>query len=768
MTRRRLLDGALIVLLAGSFGVFFVRGIADGLRTHRGQLSIGVSSAPTSDTYPVVIWRDRLTNVFEPGEQLEAVDGEDLRGSSALRFYDRAIRAARERGFVNIRVNRAGTSFETRLELIPTKWWWVPFPSSAISLGVAVLVLLRAPGWHLARRNLVALWCLSASPMLHYNFDGPASTAFEAILSQMLLSFGAGLLVWNVQEFTLAARPVPRLHRAFAVVAGFLVAAVIVLHFFLPHTAALARRLALAAVAFTVGAMLAGLARAYLRSDSLERRQVRWVSLGLSVWGMGALLAWFALLSAERLLRPILHLDGAGSEIGGVVRALTGLAVPIGILVSVIGYRWLDVDRLISAATSYSIVGLAVLGGAAAVIPRLAQATAPIVGVEAEIAQWLLTIALVGAAIPAHRFLRPRIDRRMFAERHQRTLGFELLLDEIGGYASVEDLVRLAAERVDALLEPESIALYARDGARFSPLFVRGRALPPTVEIDSPLVSALAQRGRPLSVDAPGLDAFERAALETLGVALVVPTRGREGVVAFTCLGPKRSGDIYTPEEIAQLGAVSNRCSEVLLRLADSRDAVAGEPSRQVFRRDGESWTIASAGKEIRLRDMRGLHYLATLLREPGREFHASDLVRIGSPGLSPAHADGDPSLTVVTGLGDGGAPIDARALAAYRERLRALDAEQAEAERNSDLGRLGLLSAERESLLSELEGAAHGDASSHSERARIAVTKAIKAALAKIAERHPELGAHLSATIRRGYSCSYVPDPRVPVEWET
>ena len=46
------------------------------------------------------------------------------------------------------------------------------------------------------------------------------------------------------------------------------------------------------------------------------------------------------------------------------------------------------------------------------------------------------TIALVAAAIPVHRVLRPRIDRRIFAERHQRMSGFELLLDEIGGYAS--------------------------------------------------------------------------------------------------------------------------------------------------------------------------------------------------------------------------------------------------------------------------------------------------------------------------------------------
>jgi hypothetical protein len=55
-----------------------------------------------------------------------------------------------------------------------------------------------------------------------------------------------------------------------------------------------------------------------------------------------------------------------------------------------------------------------------------------------------------------------------------------------------------------------------------------------------------------------------------------------------------------------RLGAVANRCSEVLLRITEPPQAPPGEPAAQVFRRDGEFWT----GKEIRLRDMRGLHYL--------------------------------------------------------------------------------------------------------------------------------------------------------------
>jgi hypothetical protein len=46
-------------------------------------------------------------------------------------------------------------------------------------------------------------------------------------------------------------------------------------------------------------------------------------------------------------------------------------------------------------------------------------------------------------------------------------------------------------------------------------------------------------------------------------------------------------------------------------------------------------------------------------------------------------------------------------------------------------------------------------------------VTKSIKAALARIAEAHPALGEHFAATVRRGYFCAYVPDPRHPMAWE-
>jgi hypothetical protein len=38
---------------------------------------------------------------------------------------------------------------------------------------------------------------------------------------------------------------------------------------------------------------------------------------------------------------------------------------------------------------------------------------------------------------------------------------------------------------------------------------------------------------------------------------------------------------------------------------------------------------------------------------------------------------------------------------------------------------------------------------------------------MANLARANPALGAHLTATIRTGRYCSYIPDPHAPITWE-
>jgi tetratricopeptide (TPR) repeat protein len=188
-----------------------------------------------------------------------------------------------------------------------------------------------------------------------------------------------------------------------------------------------------------------------------------------------------------------------------------------------------------------------------------------------------------------------------------------------------------------------------------------------------------------------------------------------------------------------------------------------------VFRREGEYWTIAFEGALLRLKDSKGLRYIAHLLRSPGEELHSVELVTAvaGPPGAS--YAGAEPGLRPASG--DGGEVLDQQAKAAYRARLTALEEELEEARSWGDAERGAKAQAEIEAVSRELAralGLAGRDrrVSSDAERARINVTRAIKAALDRIAEACPALGRHLALTLKTGAFCRYAPDPRAEIPW--
>ena len=202
--------------------------------------------------------------------------------------------------------------------------------------------------------------------------------------------------------------------------------------------------------------------------------------------------------------------------------------------------------------------------------------------------------------------------------------------------------------------------------------------------------------------------------------------------------------------------------------VANGRSAETGEG---VFRRDGEYWTVEFGGKTVQIRDSKGMRHLARLLAEPGRELHALDLAR--QDAASPASPSGGGAELSADPLAGAGPPLDAEAKAAYRRRLEDLQAEVDEADAFNDPERGARARQEIEFLTDELAGAVglrgrDRDAASSAERARISVTRAIRSSLARIAEQSPDLGRHFEATIRTGTFCSYNPDPRVPMSWET
>jgi hypothetical protein len=196
------------------------------------------------------------------------------------------------------------------------------------------------------------------------------------------------------------------------------------------------------------------------------------------------------------------------------------------------------------------------------------------------------------------------------------------------------------------------------------------------------------------------------------------------------------------------------------------RDA-AGTSARLV--QEGEYWAFHYAGETARLRDSKGLRYLARLLRNPGQELHALDLV-VGDGGAAVGRRP-EPELNRI-GAGDAGAMLDPQAKAAYRRRLEDLREEIDEATVFNDLVRAERAQQEMDFLLAELSaavglGGRDRKAASDAERARQSVTRAIKSAVERLGEVHVPLGDHLRTTVRTGIFSSYMPDPRAPITWE-
>jgi tetratricopeptide (TPR) repeat protein len=201
--------------------------------------------------------------------------------------------------------------------------------------------------------------------------------------------------------------------------------------------------------------------------------------------------------------------------------------------------------------------------------------------------------------------------------------------------------------------------------------------------------------------------------------------------------------------------------------------AVVVGPS--VFRREGEFWTVVFATDAFRLKDAKGLRYLRYLLQRPGGEVHVLDLAAVEA-GAATDRSNRPPTRNDELHAGrlsDAGPVLDDRAKASYRARLLELEDDLNEATAWSDSVRATRIRAEMDFLADELAaavglGGRDRNAGSPAERARVNITRAIKAAQVRIRDHSTTLADHLDVTIHTGTFCSYSPDPRAPITWHT
>jgi hypothetical protein len=200
-----------------------------------------------------------------------------------------------------------------------------------------------------------------------------------------------------------------------------------------------------------------------------------------------------------------------------------------------------------------------------------------------------------------------------------------------------------------------------------------------------------------------------------------------------------------------ELDAAAAEAASAGLAVPDHPVPGPSPAERAQCQRVGRKWRLTLGNRGVLVEDSIGLVHLAVLIANPRQEIQAADLVA-GLAGLQGADA------------GTAQRVLDPEAIAEYRNRLKRLDTElSATGAGEPESGRASQARAERDWLVAQLSSAAGFGGRTRAfpdqpERARVAVGKAIRRALARIAEADAVIGEHLRQTVHTGVRCSYWP----------
>jgi class 3 adenylate cyclase len=490
------------------------------------------------------------------GDRLVRIGEHDLVGLGFVGINERVMAEAGQRSSVSVEFERDGVRGEASIPLAPYSQVRSNLFNAATGVLAALFLLLRARSTPMVRAYF---YSTMATAFFQTQFPAPGLQAY----AWMAVSLTAAALIMPLGIFFVLHFPDDRLppgrwHRfwpwLFTAMAGFM---------FLQLTGrvGIGARGFLAMVLLSLVTRLGVVTWKYTRADPVGRRRMKWVLLGI----YGATLPFVVstgLTMLDARLSPLWWASYFAAPL-----------LPLSIIISVVRFNLFDIDRILSATASYNLLAVALGAGVLIAVPRIADAASPLLGLDPGAGQVVLSLALAALVIPLHRRLRPQIDRVFFRERFALDRGIAELLPTLSGCRDTRELTERVGEGLTDVLHPEACVVYAASEDAFVPVFVRGRAVPPAFEANGPLVGTLRTQQSPLALsdagrrpDEAALGPFDRAALETLEAEVVVPVRQGDALAAFVCLGPKRSGDVYTSLDVSLLTAVSETASRELHR----------------------------------------------------------------------------------------------------------------------------------------------------------------------------------------------------------
>ena len=555
------------------------------------------------------------------GAQISMVDGESLHSAAQLEDALRHFQPG-ERVEVTFRLPEGDTTTqEIRLQRLPlldlAGYFAIPYLAGLISLvtGLYVFGLRRREPAGRAFALFTAAVALSAGGL----FD-LYSTHHLTYLWTFSLALAGGALFNFAMLFP---EEIPWVRRfpflrwlGYIPVAGLALAAYPTLYrLSQPMAYLVVWRLEMIFSGLVFGIFLGlSLYRRFHSSSPVRREQSRLILLG-SLLSFGPLALYFFLAGFLPSVRfsPFLLLS-----LG---------AFPVMVAYAILRYRSLNTDALISQGILYTTLSILVAAGYGFLASGLSlvfgESIRPTNPYLIGLVVFLLVVLLKPLRLRMQNVVDQAFARGQAATREQlQSFGHELT--EVMELPAILRLLRKYAQEG---LDPTQLHIFIHDPLSNQYASAADENGQTTSDLRFPagsaLVQELARRGDSLFLEdvraLPATIAGERARLALLGSQLYVPLPGRQALIGWLALGPRRSGEPYSTGALDFLESLSDQSA-----LAIERAQVVTDLERRVREMNVLTRVAQGVNFTVAFDDILELIYAQTNLVIPTRDFRVT------------------------------------------------------------------------------------------------------------------------------------------------
>ena len=424
------------------------------------------------------------------------------------------------------------------------------------SLGVLILLVARQS--RRRRVNQLFVWALSlfagASLGSFMAYSVVMSPHFWDTFSLVLLMFASVAFFHFVRVFL--RRSEPRLWLSLGYGACILYAIAAALGYAIKDSELGLATYAMSPIALSfVGASIFNLVQGYRWArDPFARNRI--------AYPLAALIL-FVLFQAISFVPALLRyqLD----QIGGLLAAIL-------LSYAILRYRLLDISIALRRAYLYSLLTIFILAVFISIATLLQSAFRVHVGYSFGISVVLTALILAVAFRPVYEFAQRWVDRRFYREAYDYRQGLMTASQRMSVVLDLGELAEWLVESLKVTMQASKVGLLLLDPAthRYVPRMLRGYDDPSVERItlgsDSPVLARLKGVDSCLTAEEIGrltqLGSPERSEqLTHLGAAVLVPLKVKDNLIGMLVLGPKRSEQAYSLDDLAFLRTVANQAA---------------------------------------------------------------------------------------------------------------------------------------------------------------------------------------------------------------